>query len=82
MLRRTRTRKQSKRINESGLLRASRVNGTPLALEEGHGTDKEDPMQRQVEKRVRTAKDYFELPEEFRERFELVNGRMVRRRGC
>jgi Uma2 family endonuclease len=37
-------------------------------------------MQMQLEKAVLTANDYFKLPEEFRERFELVNGRMVRRR--
>lgn len=37
-------------------------------------------MQMQVQEAVLTAKDYFELPEEFRERYELVNGHMVRRR--
>lgn len=37
-------------------------------------------MQTQVQEAVLTADDYFGLPEEFRERYELVNGRMVRRR--
>lgn len=37
-------------------------------------------MQMHVEEAVLTANDYFKLPEEYRERFELVNGRMVRRR--
>jgi Uma2 family endonuclease len=37
-------------------------------------------MQVQEREAVLTADDYFNLPEEFRERYELVNGRMVRRR--
>jgi Uma2 family endonuclease len=37
-------------------------------------------MQMQVHEAVLTADDYFNLPEEFRERHELVNGQLVRRR--
>jgi Uma2 family endonuclease len=37
-------------------------------------------VQMQVEKAVLTANDYFNLPQEFRERYELVNGQLVRRR--
>jgi Uma2 family endonuclease len=37
-------------------------------------------MQEQVQEAVLTANDYYDLPEEFRERHELVNGYLVRRR--
>lgn len=37
-------------------------------------------MQAHAQEAVLTAQAYFDLPEEFRERYELVNGRMVRRR--
>jgi Uma2 family endonuclease len=80
MIRPTRVRERSRKINKSRVSYAWNVNGTRIALYAGYGTAKEDPMQMQVEKAVLTANDYFKLPEEFRERFELVNGRMVRRR--
>ncbi len=37
-------------------------------------------VQVQVQEAVLTAKDYYNLPHEFRERHELVNGYLVRRR--
>jgi Uma2 family endonuclease len=37
-------------------------------------------VQVQVQEAVLTAKDYYNLPQEFRERHELVNGYLVRRR--
>ena len=36
-------------------------------------------MQMQVQEADLTAKDYYDLPQEFRERHELVNGYLVRR---
>src|SRR5262245_25599233 len=67
-------------INESGPPRASSALGTPFALVAAHETEKEAPMQMYLQTANITADDYFKLPHDFRENFELDYGKLVRLR--